>query len=188
MKIKRTPVEQSDPRLVRTGMQWPHRTKPHFGHMVIFFTLIVSLVLALTLLIVTLGMFLLNGWKVISLPNIPNIVLPTIIWALASLAVGVVTAALVSRIPLRPLQQLMDGLNRLAQGDYAARLGTHRTAMGRKLTESFNTLAGELENTEILRTDFVNNFSHEFKTPIVSMLGFAKLLKRADLPPEKREE
>ena len=40
----------------------------------------------------------------------------------------------------------------------------------------------------MLRSDFVNSFSHEFKTPIVSILGFAKLLKRADIPPEKREE
>ena len=57
-----------------------------------------------------------------------------------------------------------------------------------ELTESFNTLATELENTEMLRADFVNNFSHEFKTPIVSILGFTRLLKRADLKPEKREE
>lgn len=166
----------------------PHIARPHFRHMVFFFTLVVSTVLALTLLIVTLGMLLLNEWHVISLPNNPNIVLPTIIWALASLAVGIVTAALVSHIPLRPLQQLMEGLNRLSQGDYSARLGTYHTAMGRKLSESFNSLATELANTEMLRTDFVNNFSHEFKTPIVSILGFAKLLKRADLPPEKREE
>ena len=188
MKIFRRKAVHTDPRLERSGALWPHRSPPHFRHMVLFFTLTVSVVLALTLLIVTLGMFLLSGWNVITLPSASGIVLPTIIWALASLAVGIVTAALVSRIPLRPLQQLMDGLSRLAQGDYTARLVAHRTAVGRKLSESFNTLAGELENTEILRTDFVNNFSHEFKTPIVSMLGFAKLLKRADLPPEKRAE
>ena len=28
----------------------------------------------------------------------------------------------------------------------------------------------------MLRSDFVNNFSHEFKTPIVSIYGFARLL------------
>lgn len=166
----------------------PHPARPHFSHMVMFFTLIVSAVLALTLLIVTLGMLLLNEWKVISLPDTPDLVLQTIIWALASLAVGVATAALVSRIPLRPFQALMDGMNRLAQGDYSVRLQLPFPSINRKLTDSFNALAAELENTEILRSDFVNNFSHEFKTPIVSILGFAKLLKRGDLPPEKRKE
>lgn len=162
--------------------------RPRFTHMVFFFTFIVSTILALTLLIVTLGMFLLHSLHIISLPNAPNIVLPTVIWALSSLVVGVVTAALVSHIPLRPFQRLMDGLNRLAQGDYAVRLHLPHAAVNRKLVESFNALATELQNTELLRTDFVNNFSHEFKTPIVSILGFARLLKRKDLPPDKRDE
>jgi signal transduction histidine kinase len=163
-------------------------TRPRFKHMVFFFTLIVAMILALTLIIVTLGMLLLHSFHVISLPDAPNIVLPTIIWALASLAVGIVTAALVSHIPLRPLQRLMEGLNRLAQGDYSVRMRKRHSSIGNKLSESFNALASELENTEMLRADFVNNFSHEFKTPIVSILGFAKLLKRKDLPPEKRDE
>ena len=38
-------------------------------------------------------------------------------------------------------------------------------------------MAEELESVEMLRSDFVNNFSHEFKTPIVSIRGFAKALK-----------
>lgn len=55
-------------------------------------------------------------------------------------------------------------------------------------TRSFNTMASELQQTEMLRSDFINNFSHEFKTPIVSIAGFAKLLKRGNLPEEKQAE
>lgn len=40
----------------------------------------------------------------------------------------------------------------------------------------------------MLRSDFINNFSHEFKTPIVSITGFAKLLKRGNLTPEQQQE
>lgn len=159
-----------------------------FTHMIFFFTLLVSVILAVTLVIVTLGMLLLNALEIITLPETPSMIVPTIIWALASLAVGIATAALVSRIPLKPFQRLLDGMNQMAQGDYTVRLRTGHTAIGRKLSDSFNTLAAELQSTEMLRSDFVNNFSHEFKTPIVSILGFAKLLKRADLPEEKRAE
>lgn len=45
-----------------------------------------------------------------------------------------------------------------------------------------------LDKTEMLRSDFINNFSHEFKTPIVSIAGFARLLKRTDLTEEQRAE
>jgi signal transduction histidine kinase len=46
----------------------------------------------------------------------------------------------------------------------------------------------ELENTEVLRSDFINNFSHEFKTPIVSIAGFAKLLKKGNLSEKEKAE
>lgn len=40
----------------------------------------------------------------------------------------------------------------------------------------------------MLRSDFINNFSHEFKTPIVSIAGFAKLLNRGNLTPDQQRE
>jgi len=49
-------------------------------------------------------------------------------------------------------------------------------------------MAEELENTQMLRSDFINNFSHEFKTPIVSIAGFAKLLRRGNLTDAQKEE
>lgn len=41
---------------------------------------------------------------------------------------------------------------------------------------------------EVLRTDFINNFSHEFKTPIISIKGFAEILKDDDLSKEEKNE
>jgi signal transduction histidine kinase len=82
-------------------------------------------------------------------------------------------------------------MNRLAQGDFETRieskgmLSNHPAVKG--INDSFNKLAEELENTEMLRGDFINNFSHEFKTPIVSIAGFAKLLKRGNLTEEQRQ-
>lgn len=170
----------------------PHRhpqdMRPRFSHLVIVFTVVFAVLLAITLLIVSAGMFVLHALHVITLPESSNIIMWVAVWVLVSLGVGVITAALFSHIPLRPFRFLIDGLNRLADGDYSARLHIGHMALFKKLSASFNALAAELENTELLRTDFVNNFSHEFKTPIVSILGFAKLLKRADLPSAKRDE
>jgi signal transduction histidine kinase len=49
-------------------------------------------------------------------------------------------------------------------------------------------MAEELGGIEILRTDFINNFSHEFRTPIVSIKGFAEILKDDELSKEERNE
>ena len=166
----------------------PSGVRPRFTHLAVVFTFMFSVILAVTLIIVTAGLFVLNALNVITLPDSSNVVVAVIIWALASLCVGVITASLLSHIPTRPFQSLIEGMSKLEHGDYSARLHIGHVSVMRKLSDSFNALAVELENTEMLRADFVNNFSHEFKTPIVSILGFAKLLKRKDIPPEKREE
>lgn len=111
---------------------------------------------------------------------------------IASVLLGSIMSAITSRIPLKPVNSFINAMNRLASGDYKARLNfgkfldRHPTAL--ELTESFNHMAEELEKTEMLRSDFINNFSHEFKTPIVSIAGFAKLLKHGNLSEEQRAE
>ena len=107
-----------------------------------------------------------------------------------SLILGWVLVFLLIRIPLRPFHTLIARMNRLAKGDFKARiegrgvLANHPAIL--EVNRSFNKLAEELEHTEMLRSDFINNFSHEFKTPIVSIAGFAKLLKRGNLTEEQR--
>lgn len=46
----------------------------------------------------------------------------------------------------------------------------------------------ELNGIEMFREDFINSFSHEFKTPIVSIQGFAKQLKKDGLSEDKKRE
>lgn len=62
-----------------------------------------------------------------------------------------------------------------------------------KLTESFNLMAQNIENyinqlkDEAKRQeDFVGNFTHELKTPLTSIIGYADMLRSCDLPQEKR--
>lgn len=46
----------------------------------------------------------------------------------------------------------------------------------------------ELRDIEIIHSDFIRNFSHEFKTPIVSIKGFAKLLQTGDFNNEEKQD
>ena len=110
--------------------------------------------------------------------------------SLISLVIGAVISFFGSRIPLRPVNELINKMNRLAAGDFKTRLKFGETMSShpavKELTTSFNTMAEELENTELLRSDFINAFSHEFKTPIVSITGLANLLEAGDLSEEQR--
>lgn len=109
-----------------------------------------------------------------------------------SLIIGFLLASLTGRIALKPIKRMIDQLDRLASGDFKARLHFGKPIADhpafRQVETSFNRAAEELEHTEMLRSDFINNFSHEFKTPIVSIAGFAKLLRRGNLTDEQKEE
>ena len=95
------------------------------------------------------------------------------------------------RFPLKPVNDIINNMNRLASGDFKARLhfgkllSNHKTF--KEIEQSFNELAEELENTEMLRQDFINNFSHEFKTPIVSIAGLAKLVNKGNISQEEKK-
>jgi len=110
--------------------------------------------------------------------------------SLVSIVIGGVIAFFSSRLPLKPINALINQMNRLASGDFKARLRFGATLSShpafKEISTSFNTMAEELENTEMLRSDFINNFSHEFKTPIVSITGFAKLLSKGDISEEEK--
>lgn len=57
-----------------------------------------------------------------------------------------------------------------------------------ELTHNFNKMVKDLNSIECLQKDFINNISHEIKTPISSIQGFAKLLEADDLSKEERKE
>ena len=95
----------------------------------------------------------------------------------------------VGKSKLRPINDLIRAMSRVSEGDFSVRV-EEEDAPGEMgdLVHSFNEMARELGGIEMFRKDFINNFSHEFKTPIVSIRGFAKQLERDDLTDEQRRE
>lgn len=160
---------------------------PHRAALTIIFAFLVFCILAITMAIVGTVIYMLIRAGVLEGIGTPNILLPIATFAFISIVIGTIVATIISSVPLKPMNKLISGMNQLASGDYGIRIDMGHHPIGRGLSESFNLLAEELQNTEMLRSDFVNNFSHEFKTPIVSIRGFAKLLRKGNLSDEQRE-
>ena len=92
------------------------------------------------------------------------------------------------RLALNPLRKVIDATRRVAAGDFSVRVELKGVGELQDLSRSFNKMAYELSSIETLRSDFVNDFSHEFKTPIVSVQGFAELLQDGGLSEEEQGE
>ena len=85
------------------------------------------------------------------------------------------------------LKDIYDAVEKISSGDYEIYLGD--------VTEEYKTAARAVEavalalkRSEETKNDFINDFSHELKTPIVSIRGFAKLIAKGQLTPEEEKE
>lgn len=96
--------------------------------------------------------------------------------------------AVVFRRRKRELVTLTEHIQRVAQGDFTTRIPYAPKESLATVYSDFNKMIAELESVQILRNDFINNFSHEFKTPIASIQGFASLLLEKELSPEEERK
>ena len=160
----------------------------------IVFALLTFGILAVSVLLAAVLSYVLTrfGFLPIQTDLFPESLQLLIFMSVISVIVGTGLSMLAVRIPLAPINWLISQMNRLADGDFQARVHFKKPISMipafLEVEESFNKMAQELGDTELLRQDFINNFSHEFKTPIVSIAGFGKLLQRADLDEAQRKE
>ena len=106
---------------------------------------------------------------------------------LISILSGAAIAVGLSEICVSPMMKLGDAMRKVAGGDFSVRLDcTSKIRDVREVYGSFNTMVKELGNTETLQTDFVSNVSHEFKTPINAIEGYASLLQDSQLTDEQK--
>ncbi len=92
----------------------------------------------------------------------------------------------------KPVNKILDATERVAQGDFSVRLEVAHP-YGKYdqydlIMENINLMAAELGKTEVLKTDFISNVSHELKTPLTVIKSYATLLQKPDLDEEAREK
>ncbi len=110
--------------------------------------------------------------------------------------VGLTTGILfiILRHILQPLQELNETTKRLAEGNYDQRVTVRRKDEIGQLEESFNKMAEavetstrSLEESEKRKTLFMGNLTHELKTPMTAISGYAQTLLSTKLSRENQE-
>ncbi len=119
-----------------------------------------------------------------------SLVLPVFFWIiLLSIVIGGSITTFLSSKVLAPLTSLRKAMSRVAGGDFSVRLEQKsRISEINDIYADFNLMARELSVTETLQSDFVSNVSHEIKTPINAIEGYAMLLQDKQLSAEERAE
>lgn len=92
----------------------------------------------------------------------------------------------------KPVDDILDFTSRIANGDFKSRLPLKENRFSPVefplIADNLNKMAEELEKNEVLKEDFIANVSHEMKTPLTILSGYAKALKEEDLDAKTRKE
>ena len=109
---------------------------------------------------------------------------------MAVLLITIVTCSIMSAYQSKPLRDMADAARRFGRGDFSARVTGYEHAADEivDLAESFNTMATSLAQVEKQRDDFIANISHELKTPMTTISGFAEGILDGTIPEEREKE
>lgn len=115
--------------------------------------------------------------------------IPIFVWAiLFSVVMGGAVANYITHSFIDPITCLGKAMKEVAGGNFhVAMQSDSKLKEVRDIYESFNRMVKELGNTETLQTDFISSVSHEFKTPINAIEGYASLLQDHHQSPEEQE-
>ena len=101
---------------------------------------------------------------------------------------------IISRLLTRPLEHLSVTTDDFANGHYSVRSDIRTNDEVGKLSERFNSMADSVEtHVEELndmihrREQFVADFTHEIKTPMTSIIGYADTMRSLDLSKEEQQ-
>ena len=109
--------------------------------------------------------------------------------AVVVLFIAFIVSSVASLRQAKPLKEMVEATKKFGHGEFDVRVETgDRLDEISELAEAFNQMAEALAQTEAERTEFIANVSHELKTPMTTIAGFADGILDGTIPPEKQRE
>ena len=85
----------------------------------------------------------------------------------------------------RPVEQILNATERISNGDFKIKLvpmhAYYRYDDYDLIMENINKMVEELSKSEVLKSEFISNVSHEIKTPLSVILNYAKVLRAGNI-------
>lgn len=144
-----------------------------------------SIILALVLILMTKMQMLIIGGR-------PGILGLLIAMFVTSVILGTIFCVIFSYRTIKPFRDLSNASKQISKGDFKVKIDeipvSDDDSEMNELIKNFNIMAAKLAEIETLRSDFVSNVSHEFKTPLATIQGYVTLLEDDKLTKEERKK
>ncbi len=104
-----------------------------------------------------------------------EMIAPLIVAGVVALALALGLSLVIGNWVAKPLQQLEDGTRRVASGEYP-HLAVNGPREVQELAQAFNEMSDKVQAGQQAQRDFLANVTHELKTPLTSIQGFAQAI------------
>lgn len=154
-------------------------------------TLIFFNVLLVSGILTTVIFFVLSTLNILIYPGKIGSLGYVIALFITSLIIGTIFGYFITDKYFSPLKKLSDATKKIAEGDFTIAIdelkyNDDETELN-ELIKNFNIMAVQLSKIETLRSDFIANVSHEFKTPLSTIQGYVALLEDEKLTKEEQQ-
>jgi len=103
--------------------------------------------------------------------------------------ITVVASSVMALQQTKPVQAMVTAARRFAEGDFDIRVQSASSISElAELADSFNGMADSLQETERQRREFIANISHELKTPMTTISGYAEGILDGTIPQDNEEQ
>lgn len=160
------------------------KTSSFIGYVIFFITICVASVIALYSYI--LADTLSNGNKIVIAISV---LIAILLMALLCTIVDIVRRKIMID---RPVREILEATEKISSGDFSVSLKTDNTYDKYDdydlIKENINIMAAELKKSEMLKSDFISNVSHELKTPLAIIQNYVSLIQNENLDKQTRDK
>lgn len=159
--------------------------KNHSFKLGFIFSLIIFFIMFVSHIILFVVIAIYNNFDFIPTRHLPMTIFQ--LYAVSIIIGTTISFFLVKRI-LTPLIKFSEALREVGKGNFHFKLDSEKNHFQefKSMSRNFNIMVDELNNIETFRSDFITNVSHEFKTPLASIDGYAMLLQDSNLTEEEK--
>ncbi len=150
----------------------------------VYFTILMASIICVSVACATLFEKITDDWLSETL-QIPDFLILIII----SLIVGTILSHIMSELTLSPVKKIRNAMSKVASGNFDVAV-SEKSKLDEieDINHAFNIMVKELRSMEVIQSDFVSNVSHELKTPLTAIDGYAAMLKQNDLSSDEHFE
>ena len=110
--------------------------------------------------------------------------------AVVVLCIAFIASSVTSLRQTKPMKEIAEAARRFGHGELDVRVQGYESRKDEvgELAEAFNAMADSLAKSEAQRSEFIANVSHELKTPMTTIAGFADGILDGTIPRSKEAE